>query len=219
MKRIALALVSLLLPAVAFAGESAGIRGGTLGYGIELSNSSSGSFGIRLGADTYTRKWSGTQSSIDYDMKLKLQTASIVSDWYPFRNNFRMSLGLMYDGNKLTLTGKPTGGNYTINGVIYQASEVATLDAQVDFKKIAPYFGIGYGRPIGRGLSFIADLGVLYQGSPKSTINVTCGSAIQGTATCTQLQNNATAEQTKLDDSLRSYKYYPVIALGLAYTF
>jgi hypothetical protein len=44
---------------------------------------------------------------------------------------------------------------------------------------------------------------------------VTCGT----TARCAQLQSDAAAEQSKLDESLHSFKYYPVISLGLAYTF
>jgi hypothetical protein len=88
----------------------------------------------------------------------------------------------------------------------------------VDFNKAAPYFGIGYGRPINRGLSLIFDLGVMSQGSPKSKIDVTCGSAASA-AQCAQLKSDAQAEQSKLDDSLHNFKYYPVISLGLAYTF
>ena len=135
-------------------------------------------------------------------------------------NNFRITLGVMYDGNKLSLTGKPTGTKYTINGVTYNSSDVGSLTAEVDFKKAAPYFGIGYGRPIGKGFSLTFDLGAMYQGTPKSTITVTCGStASAAPGGCSGLQNAATAEQAKLDSSLHSYKYYPVIDLGLAYTF
>ena len=34
-----------------------------------------------------------------------------------------------------------------------------------------------------------------------------------------QAQSDAQAEQSRLDESLHSFKYYPVISLGLAYTF
>jgi hypothetical protein len=37
--------------------------------------------------------------------------------------------------------------------------------------------------------------------------------------TCNQLKSDAAAEQSKLDDSLHKFKYYPVVSLGLAYTF
>jgi len=209
----------LIFPAVAAADTSLGIRAGTLGAGVELSYALSQRAALRLNADGYNRTQSKTHDNIDYDMKLKLQTASLMGDWFPFANNFRVSLGAMFNGNKFTLKGLPTGGSFTINGTTYPASDVGSFDAAVDFNKAAPYFGIGYGRPINSGLSLIFDLGLMSQGSPKSKIDVTCGAAIQGTATCTNLQNDAAAEQSKLDESLHSFKHYPVISLGLAYTF
>ena len=214
----ALAIIPLLcLPGVAPADTSLGIRAGTLGGGIELSHAMSERTGVRLNVDSYNRTQSSTKDSIQYDMKLKLQTASLLGDWFPFANNFRISAGAMFNGNKLTLKGQPTGGNYTINGTAYTAAEVGSLDAKVDFRKAAPYFGVGYGRPINSGLSLIFDLGVMFQGTPRSNISATCGTAVG--ARCTQLQSDAAAEQSNLDDSLHKFKYYPLISLGLAYTF
>jgi hypothetical protein len=210
------ALIPLLfLPGVAPADTSVGIRAGTLGAGVELAYGLSERAAVRLNVDSYNRTQTSTEDNIQYDAKLKLQTASLLGDWFPFANNFRISAGAMFNGNKLTLKGKPTGGSFTINNNTYTAAEVGSLDAQVDFNKAAPYFGFGYGRPIKGGLSMIFDLGVLFQGSPKSKITVTCGTG----PNCAQLQSDAAAEQSKLDDSLHNLKYYPVISLGLAYTF
>jgi hypothetical protein len=214
---VGIALIPLLyLPGIAAADTSVGIRAGTLGAGVELSQALSQRVAVRVNVDAYNRKQTSTEDNIQYDAKLKLQTASLLGDWFPFAGNFRVSLGAMFNGNKLTLKGKPTGGTFTINDVTYNASDVGSLDAKVDFNKAAPYFGIGYGRPINSGLSFIFDLGVLFQGSPKSKITATCTAT---TPNCAQLQSDAAAEQSQLDESLRSFKYYPVISLGLAYTF
>ena len=215
----AVAAVPLLFfPGVAPADTSLGIRGGTLGGGVELSYAVSQRAALRLGTDRYNRTQTSTEDNIRYDAKLKLQTASLMFDLFPFANNFRMSLGAMSNGNKLTLKGKPTGGTFTINNVTYNAADVGSLDAQVDFNKAAPYFGFGYGRPVNGGLSLIFDLGVLFQGSPKSKITATCGAATPA-LTCSQLQSDAATEQARLEDSLHKFKYYPVISLGLAYTF
>jgi len=216
-------LTAAVLPLLAFPGlapadTSLGLRGGTLGGGAELSYALSQRAAVRLNADGYTRKDTHDEDNIQYEAKLKLQTVSLLGDWFPFANNFRISAGAIFNGNKLSLKGQPTGGSYTINGTTYPASQVGSFDAAVDFNKAAPYFGIGYGRPINSGLSLIFDLGVMSQGSPKSKIDVTCGSAATP-AQCAQLQSDAQAEQSKLDDSLHNFKYYPVISLGLAYTF
>jgi hypothetical protein len=216
---VAAAVLPLLaFPSVAAADTSLGIRAGTLGGGVELSHAFSPLTGVRLNVDGYNRTQSSTQDNIQYDMKLKLQTASLLGDWFPAANNFRISAGALFNGNKFTMKGQPTGTGYTINGTFYPASDVGSFDAQVDFRKAAPYFGIGYGRPINSGLSLIFDLGVLFQGSPRSSIDVTCGAATPP-LTCNQLKSDAAAEQSRLDDSLHKFKYYPVISLGLAYTF
>jgi hypothetical protein len=220
-----LLLTAALLPFLAFPGAapadtSLGIRGGTLGGGVELSYALSQRAALRLNTDRYTRTQTSTESDIQYDAKFKLQTASLIGDWFPFANNFRISLGAMFNGNKFDLKGQPTGPGFMINGQPYAAAEVGSLEATVKFKKAAPYFGIGYGRPITSGLSLIFDAGVMFQGSPKSKIDVTCGAAApQGSPRCTQLQSDAQAEQARLNESLDSFKYYPVISLGLAYTF
>ena len=141
----------LAVPGIASADTSLGLRGGTLGGGVELSHAFGQRTGVRLNADGYNFKQTSTYDNIDYDMKLKLRTASLMGDWFPFANNFRISAGAMFNGNKLTLKGLPTNGFYTINGIPYSTAQIESLDAAVDFNKAAPYFGIGYGRPINSG--------------------------------------------------------------------
>lgn len=216
-KRLAAVLLAplLTLPAAALADTSLGIRAGTLGGGVEVAHAFGPHTGVRLNVDRYNRKRSQTEDNIEYDATLKLQTTSLSLDLFPFANNFRITAGAVSNRNKLSMHGQPTGGTFVINGNTYNATEIGSLDASVDFNKSVPYFGIGYGRPINSGLSLIFDLGVIYQGAPKSHIDVTCGT----TGRCSTIQSDAAAEQARLDDSLHSFKYYPVISLGLAYTF
>lgn len=212
----AIAAALLYLPAAAPADTSIGARAGTLGVGGEISYAVSQSLALRLGSDAYSRTGTANREGIEYDYTAKLRTASLLADWFPLANNFRISLGIMYNGNKVTGTGVPTGGTIIIDGTPYTPSQVGTLDAQVTFKKTAPYFGIGYGRPIASGLSFLFDLGVMFQGKPKTTLTANCTAT---TPNCAQLQSDVAAEQAALDDSLKNFKYYPVLTLGLGYTF
>lgn len=217
MKRM-LAIALLLVPAVTRADGSIGVRAGTLGLGVEFSYPISQRLGVRLNADSYKYSRSFNEQEIDYDGKATLKTASLLIDWYPFASNFRLSAGPMYNGNKVGLTGKPTGGTFVINGTTYQASDVGSLDGQVDFKKYAPYAGFGYGRPIGTGFSLTFDLGVIFQGTPKASLSATCGPTLVGAA-CTQLQNDVAAQQASANDKLEKYRFYPVAEVGVAYTF
>jgi hypothetical protein len=218
-KLAAAALAALLfLPEIASADTSVGLRAGTLGLGAELSYAVSQQVALRIGADTYSPKEvSVTKEDIDYDAKAKLRSGSLLVDWFPFTNNFRISLGAILNRNKITATGKPdANGQYTIGGSTFQANQIGTPEADVTFRKTAPYFGIGYGRPINSGLSFISDLGVMFQGSPTATLTAACTPT---TPNCAQLQSAVAAEQATLQDNVSKFKYYPVFSVGLAYTF
>ena len=211
MKRF-LAFVLAVIPVAAMADTSVGVRAGTLGLGVEVSYPISQRFGLRINADAYnyTRKFN--QDGIDYDGKATLKTASLLADWYPFANNFRISAGPMYNGNKLGLTTPTTSLTINNNPVPYTAS----LDGEVEFKKYVPYAGIGYGRPIGTGLSLTFDLGVVFQGTPTATLNGTCSPAPACTA---QFQSDLKAQEASMNEAIKNFRYYPVVALGLAYTF
>ena len=217
---MALAAVGAILASpVCLADTSLGLRVGTLGGGIELAHAFTDTLGFRIGANGLHYDTTTTYESVDYDAKLKLESGQLLFDWFPFSNNFRISAGAMYNGNKLALDGKPgPGGTYTINGIPYTSSEIGSLNGKVDFKSAAPYVGLGYGRPVGKGLSFTADLGVLFQGSTRTTLTATCGPAATP-PTCAQIQSDVAAEQAKLNDDMSKYQYYPVVSIGLAYVF
>jgi hypothetical protein len=213
MKKI-LAFALALLPATAMADGSVGVRAGTLGLGVEVSYPISQRIGMRLNADSYKYTRSFNQADIDYDGKATLKTGSVLLDWYPFANNFRISAGPMYNGNKLVAASKQdANGKITVNGTPYQAS----VEGEVDFKKYVPYAGIGYGRPIGSGFSMTFDLGVVFQGSPKATLTGTCTDPTPGL--CNTFQSDLAAQQQTANDDLKNFRYYPVVSLGLAYTF
>src|SRR4051812_34014289 len=107
------AATTMLACTIANADTSIGLNAGTLGGGIELAHAFTERLGIRIGANGL--KYDSTESyqSVDYDSKLKLATGELLFDWFPFANNFRISAGAMYNGNKLTLSGKPSPGGPT----------------------------------------------------------------------------------------------------------
>ena len=220
MKRIQVsAVLVMILSPSCFADTSLGLRAGTLGGGIELAHAFTEKLGFRVAANGLNYSTTDTYESVDYDAKLKLATGQLLFDWFPFSNNFRLSAGAAYNGNKLTLDGKPApGGTFTFNGNTYSSSDIGAVKGKVDFREAAPYVGLGYGRPIGKGLSLTADVGVLFQGSPRTTLTATCGAATPA-LTCSQIQSDLAAEQARLDDDVHKYQYYPVLSIGFAYVF
>jgi len=194
----------------------------TLGPGLELTLPIKDSFNGRFGFNTYNYRFSAMESGIDYGAKLRLQSVSLLGDWFPvIGSGFRVSPGLLYNNNKLKMTAKPAG-TYTIGTITYAAAQIGSVDADVTFDKVAPYIGIGWGNAVAKAntWSFAADLGVLYQNSPKVKLAVTCGPALLGVPNgCTNLNNDAANEQADLQNAIGSFKWYPVISIGASYKF
>lgn len=222
MKRIAI-LLAAILPGIACA-QNFAVTGkiGTLGLGAELTSRINDDWNGRFGINGYSYSTKRTESDIEYDFKLKLQTISAIADFFPSRDNgFRLSAGLMVNSNEATLDARPSGANtYTINGVTYAAASVGSLRGDLTFSKVAPYLGIGWGNPVtkGAGWTFAADLGAIYQGKPKIGFSASCGAALTA-AQCTTLQNDVAAEKSQAESALDSFRWYPVVSIGASYRF
>jgi hypothetical protein len=196
------------------------LKAGTLGAGIDVSKGIGETLALRLQANALSYDEDITESDVEYSADLGLKSAGLLLDWHPFSGTFRVSAGAYWNGNEAAATGRPTGGTYVINGTTYSSSDIGSLNGQIDFSEVAPYFGIGFGSTpkAGRGMSFSFDLGVLYQGEPNVGLTVACGAALT-VPECTQLQNDVAAEAGALQDDLKDYKFYPVVSFGIGYRF
>jgi hypothetical protein len=221
MKRfVAGAFLWLLAGSGAWADVGVLLKGGTLGAGLDVSVGMSESLGLRLQVNALSYNEDVTESDIDYNADLELKSAGLLLDWHPFSGVFRVSAGAFWNGNEATAVGRPTGGTYEINGVTYNAADIGSLNGQIDFESVAPYFGIGWASApkAGRGMTFSFDLGVLYQGEPNVGLTATCAVGVPP-ATCTQLQSDVAAEQASLQEEVSDYKFHPVVSFGIGYRF
>jgi hypothetical protein len=129
---------------------------------------------------------------------------------HPFSGSFHVTAGLMQNNNKLTLTADPSS-TYTIGNTTYTASDVGNLDGEVDFKKLAPYVGIGWGSSPGRGIGFTFDMGVLMQGKPNVTLTST-GGALSADPT---FQANLKQEEANAQNDIKGFTNYYVMSFGV----
>lgn len=219
----ALKIVSILAAAFAAGSVNAAelattLDLGTTGLGLHLSTPLSAKLNGRLGLNVANYSYDGNTSDLEYDFKLKLKTVDALIDYHPFDGVFRITGGVVYNGTKIDARAKPNGGTYTVNGRAYDAALVGDLSGKIDFRKAAPYLGIGWGNALkAEGWSVGADLGVSFQGSPKTQLasnNCTAPALI-----CTQLANDVAAENAELADEVKDFKLYPVIRVGISYRF
>ena len=153
----------------------------------------------------------GQRQRHDYDHKLELQSASLLANHHPFSGG-SASPAACCNNNELKLTGKPSAGStYTINGVTYTAAQVGTLTGALTFNKTAPYLGLGWGNRPGSKLGLSADIGALYQGSPKLSLSAT--GSVAG------LTSDLEQERKSAEEDLGSFKWYPVLSLGVYFRF
>lgn len=193
---------------------------GTTGFGAHFSVPVQPSLNARFGVNALHYSYDDSADDLDYDFKLKLQTVDALLDWFPAGGVFRLTAGVVYNGNKIDARAKPNAiDSYTINGRTYSTTDVGTLNGKIDFRKVAPYLGIGWGNAIAKdkGWGFSADLGVLLQGSPK--VKLSNSDCRLGTAQCDQLAADIAAEQANLKDDTDSFRAYPVIRVGVSYKF
>lgn len=210
------------LNAQIFDNHQVGLNVGTLGAGIEYSSSFNEMFALRTGLNGFNYSDTLTESGIKYDADLELKTASLILDYHPFSNGFRLSGGAMYNGNQVKVTGKPDGtaGNIEINGNNYDSTKVGQVDGKVDFNTFAPYAGIGYSssKTNTSGFSFNTEIGAMFQGSPKAKLTATRGTTITDNAWA-DLQGELAKEEAQLNDELSDFNIYPVVSIGLGYKF
>ncbi len=152
------------------------VKAGTLGAGVELSKGLSDKLSVGLAFNSYNLKTTDTTNQVDYDYEFKLQTVGLLANYHPFSGIFHMTAGVLVNNNELSLTGKPTAGStYTINGTSYTAAQVGSLTGKLTFSKTSPYLGLGWGSRPNGSFGLTADIGALYQNSPKLALNSSGG--------------------------------------------
>ncbi len=197
-------------------GVSVGVKGGTLGVGPEIGFTFSKYLGARVGFNYLPFSFSGEKGDVEYDFDLNLQSVSGILDFHPFKNAFRISGGIFYNGNNLDAKGKPSSGMFKIGDHKYPAALVGNLKGDIDFNDFAPYCGIGVDTTFGKSKNFgiMLEVGVLFQGSPDVTLSS------EGPLSGNPLfQRDLAKEEKKLEDDLNNFKFYPVISIGATYRF
>ena len=195
-----------------------GIRAGTTGAGVDFGWSLAPTLSARIGYSGLSYSTTYEETDVSYDTKLKLSNLGGFLDWSPL-GPFRLTAGIIGNSSKANMTGTPTSGTFTINGVTYSAADVGTLSGTVEpGTSAAPYLGIGYGNVAGAGVNFYFDLGVMFQGAPTASLSASCGPAVPP-AQCTQIRNDVAAEQQRLQEKLDKYKVFPVLNIGLTIGF
>lgn len=181
---------------------------GTQGIGFEGIVQVADPLNVRVGANFLGASYLyETDADDDYDLDaaLALSTVSALLDWHPYRTSFRLSAGLMYNSNTIDASLLPKQ-SYTIGGDIYSPEELGNLDAQITFRPVAPYFGLGFGNVFsGSRFGFNTDFGVLVHGRPQVSMKA------EG------LLAPSASQAPQFEENLKWATLYPVLTFSFTY--
>lgn len=204
------------------ASSSFGIKAGTLGIGPELEHSFNKSLGARIEFNYFSLTKSASEGNIDYNLKAKLRNFAALLDWHPFKGTFRISVGVLYNKNKLEGNGKPSGSlsgqTFKIGNKTYSINDIGSVYGKIEYRNFNPYLSFGWDTSADKtnGLGFTFELGAVYQGKSKVTLTATGTSAILNSQT---FKDNLNLETNNVKHDADKLKVWPVISLGLVYRF
>jgi len=192
---------------------------GTLGLGASVTYGITPQLNGRLGLNAFSLGIDVEDTEATYDSDVNLLNISAAADYYPFQNaGFKVSAGLIFNDNNISGTATPNGGTIDIGDDTFAASELGSVDADVEFpNEIAPYIGIGWGNPVrpGSRWNFNVNLGVMFPGSPEVDVSANdVAPAVQN-----QVEQAIAQEEDDLEDELDNFNIYPVLTVGVSYQF
>ncbi len=186
----------------------------TLGLGAEVGYRINDYVGVRGGVNAFSFSRTLDIEDITYDGDLTLKSFGAMADLYPFRGGFHVTGGLRLNYNEADLTGTPSGAFYNVNGTNYPTAAVGRLEGEVDFRRVAPYLGLGWkGSLFSPNLHVGADLGVMFQG--KADVSLRATNATVGALLASDIEQ----ARQDIEDEVEDYRFYPVLSVSIGYRF
>ncbi|HVL76441.1 MAG TPA: hypothetical protein VM406_10530, partial [Noviherbaspirillum sp.] len=201
----------------------AGVLLGTTGGGLHVSVPVHHKLSVRTSVnalpDLREERSAGT---LAYTSRRNIRTAELLLDWHPWGNMFRVSTGLVINGNHVAAVARPDPDlSYRIGGREYDVLEVGEVRGRVDFNRLAPFIGVGLTTPPSQygGWSVAVDIGVFYQGHARSARLWAPDCRVEVPGLCEQLNVDLLDEVPRLRGELPDLRFFPVIRAGLFYRF
>ncbi len=210
-----LAVALLTFGGTANAGDNFWVGGkiGTLGIGLEGIWRPIRWMDLRVGGNRYNYRDTGSQAGVNYDAELKLLTYYATANFRFPLSPFRITAGAYSNQNSVELISIDSP-LFDIGGTTYTAADVGTLSSTTTFDSTSPYLGAGFDFSMFGKLGLNLDFGVLWQGDPK--ISLTADGLLANDPT---FLNDLNTELNQLSDEVDNLKAYPVVSMGINFSF
>lgn len=189
---------------------------GTTGGAVEVQTQIAPAIQLRGGYNYLQYGVDDTYDDIAYDGDLDLTTWGAFVDLRPFTNSFIVTAGAYFGEKRLDLNATPTA-SVQIGNQTFTPAQVGTLSLAGDLSDAAPFVGLGWDTTFqgGQGLGFKFIAGAMFTGSPDVNLISTGGSLSNDS----NFQAQLAVEEQNLKDDIDAFKVYPVVQLGLTYSF
>lgn len=207
-----LLVASFSVHLAAQSGMALTIQAGTLGAELGFVKNLNPKLNARLGVAFMTYSYSGDTGGEDpvaYEVDMNLFSAGLLVDYHPFENFFRLTGGLVFNNNIFEASAEAVN-TYEYDESTYTPEEIGKLTGEMKpGLPISPYVGLGIGNPVSsdKKLGFYMDLGILYTGSPKVTLDADENTMIYPSAD----------QDEQVEEDLSGIQIYPVLEIGMSY--
>ena len=204
----------------------------TLGIGVEGALGVTDRSNVRAGFNFFNYSRTLTKHGIHYDGDLDLRSLQITYDYYLLRGVHVSPSLLVYNGNHADATATvPAGQSFSLGGTTYFSGQTNPVSGtgKVTVRNLAPAILFGFGNPVprsGRHLAVNVDVGVVFQGTPTSKLNLTGSACVVNpttgclnAATDPTVQQSIQKEQARIDSDVEPLKYVPVVSVGMSWKF
>jgi hypothetical protein len=163
--------------------------------------------GMRLGVNGAGASFGNVGiAGINYNATMRFLSEPLTLDVYPWqKSSFHVSLGMMFNQNQLTGTATASGNNGVLPG------GVGLLNMKVEQQLVNPYLSIGgnlFYFDHAHHWALVGEMGVAYTGNAEVSLGHS------GPA------NPAiTAAENKLQRYADQFTWWPVVKLGVSYSF
>jgi len=198
-----------------------GLEASTTGLGGSVNWRFSDHFGARAGLNYFSYSKDGNEiEGISWNTDAQLLSEPLAVDIYPWKkSSFRVTVGILLNQNELegVVPQNPVNGANFIPigdaGNSYDSAAIGDLIMKIEQMPVSPYISIGASFYLDKAKhwSLSGELGVAYTGNPDVTL--TTGNP--GTVAPADLAS----ESQQLEDWADKLRFYPILKLGVNYSF